>query len=105
MKNDSSCHICKKDCFSDSKDYYMLKDQIWQKIHPKKSGMLCMDCAEKKLGRTLKMEDILICPLTVIFNPYTAAILKGDREARRVNQKYKVRMRITWRQKNSLLTL
>ena len=74
----------------------MLKDDIWFKIHPQKNGMLCMNCAEKKLGRPLQRDDILICPLKVVISPYTASILKGLRECKKVRLKYKSRHSTRW---------
>jgi len=91
-----NCHNCGKNCFDSPKDYYMLKDHIWLNIHPQKNGMLCMACAEQKLGRPLKQDDILICPLTVILNPYTASLLNGLRECKKVRLKYKSRRSIRW---------
>lgn len=70
------CNSCGKDCSKNEKDYYMLTHKLWKKIHPKISGMLCMDCVEEKLGRKLIASDILICPLTVFGNPYTSKIIR-----------------------------
>jgi hypothetical protein len=39
------------------------------------NGMLCMSCAESRLGRKLQKEDILVCRLTTEDNFYTGAIL------------------------------
>ena len=69
------CKKCNKDCLADDKDYYMLKDDLWSTIYPEIKGMLCIGCVEELLGRKLEKDDIMICPLTVSFNPYTAKIL------------------------------
>lgn len=70
-----ACKCCGKDCYADNKDYYMLKDEVWEKIFPMNNGMLCMSCAESRLGRKLQKEDILVCRLTTEDNFYTRAIL------------------------------
>ena len=71
------CMDCGKDCFIHPIDYYMLRHELWKTINPQVKGMLCMDCVEGRLGRKLIKSDILICPLTVDINPYTAKILKS----------------------------
>lgn len=63
--DDNSNFIC-LDCSVstlDNKEYYMLKFGLWKLIHPKNSGMLCIGCVEKRLGRTLTSSDFLDCPL------------------------------------------
>jgi hypothetical protein len=72
------CNGCGKSCIDDSRDYYMVKHSLWEKIAIKKKGMLCMDCFEKRLGRRLEKEDILICPVSVEDNWYTSLILKDN---------------------------
>ena len=69
------CQCCSKDTWEEEKDYYMLKDHIWKKIASDPDGMMCMDCVEEKLGHKLTADDILICPLTELFNSYTREIL------------------------------
>lgn len=96
QKIDSCCHSCGKNCFLNPKDYYMLKDEVWREIHPKIAGMLCMDCVEIKLGRPINQNDILICPLTILGNPYTAQILKGVHERKKILLKYRTKTRIKW---------
>ena len=71
---DASCHDCGKDTFANDKDYYMVKDDLW-KEHGVGKGFLCIDCLEQRLGRKLELEDILLCPLTTLFNPYTRNII------------------------------
>jgi hypothetical protein len=44
-------------------DYYMLKDEIWCSIVPDRRGMLCIHCAEKRLGRELTHADFAEIPL------------------------------------------
>ena len=42
-------------------EYYMLQHEIWLKIKGdgNKKGMLCIPCAERRLGRALTFEDFL----------------------------------------------
>lgn len=60
------CIDCKKDTLK-SNEHYMLKHEIWKKICPedKHNKMLCILCAEKRLGRMLKHSDFLICECTL----------------------------------------
>ena len=68
------CKDCGKDCFIDSRDYYMVTHDIWENKGVG-TGMLCMDCMEDRIGHKLTKNDILPCPLTEHFNPYTKVIL------------------------------
>ena len=57
--------FCKK-CNIDTleiKEYYMVKNEIWKKVNPELTGMLCITCLERKLGRQLKSEDFTDCLL------------------------------------------
>jgi hypothetical protein len=71
---DHSWYIC-MDCSADTnkhEQYYALKDRLWRRINPAVDGMLCLPCAEKRLGRPLSRPDFkdvpvnakqaLICP-------------------------------------------
>ncbi len=75
IQKEWGCNSCGKLCCDDERDYYMVKHEVWKRIHPQIVGMLCMDCCEEKLGRKLIADDILIAPLTTQDNPYTRAIL------------------------------
>lgn len=44
-------------------EYYMVKNKIWNKIHPDMEGMLCVGCLEERLGRSLIPADFTKCPL------------------------------------------
>ncbi len=46
-----------------SQEYYMLKLPVWRKINPQIDGMLCLLCAEKRLGRRLKSTDFSNAPV------------------------------------------
>lgn len=68
------CKDCGKKCNVNSKDYYMVTNELWEK-HGVVKGMLCMDCIEVRIGRKLEKFDIMPCRVTEISNPYTQAIL------------------------------
>jgi hypothetical protein len=56
------CLDCKKDTFI-SEEYYMLWHRIWRRINYKIDGMICLDCAEKRLGRPLHRDDFTKAPV------------------------------------------
>lgn len=38
-------------------EYYMLRDEVWERANPDVDGNLCIGCVELRLGRTLKAAD------------------------------------------------
>src|ERR1700742_4733660 len=44
-------------------EYYALKDTVWRRINPLKIGMLCLRCAEDRLGRPLYRSDFARLPI------------------------------------------
>jgi hypothetical protein len=50
------CMDCDADTYV-SEQYYALKDRLWKRINPAIDGMLCLPCAEKRLGRPLSRRD------------------------------------------------
>ena len=69
------CLDCNKNTFETSeKDYYMLTHELWYGLGMS-DGMLCISCVEKRLGRVLRPEDLLDCPLNNGINKYTRKIL------------------------------
>lgn len=56
------CLDCKVDT-GKINEHYMLKDEIWAKVHDSKFGMMCVGCVEKKLGRLLNSQDFHKCYL------------------------------------------
>lgn len=50
------CMDCGKDTLS-SGEYYMLENAVWRRINPLVIGMLCLECAEDRLGRRLCHAD------------------------------------------------
>lgn len=44
-------------------EYYMIKDVLWKVINPALHGMLCITCAEKRLGRSFEKSDFKDVPV------------------------------------------
>lgn len=44
-------------------EYYMVEDDIWDGVHPKRTGMLCIGCLEKRMGRKLTSTDFTDAPI------------------------------------------
>ena len=44
-------------------EYYMLYDDLWERVNPKIKGMLCIGCCEIRLGRILTREDFIDAPI------------------------------------------
>ena len=72
---DHFCMDCNKDVWISDTDMYMLKDILWEQINPKIKGNLCMKCCEKRLGRKLIKEDLILAPIN-LFNPYFEKFFK-----------------------------
>ena len=56
------CYDCGMDTHDDA-NYYMVKNDLWNKHFNKKRGMLCIGCLEKRIGRKLKYEEFIDCEL------------------------------------------
>ena len=54
------CLDCKVDT-SEIREYYMLKDSVWNQIYDSKVGMFCIGCCEARLKRELTPEDFKEC--------------------------------------------
>lgn len=68
-KRHNTCIDCKaEDC---NGDYYMVKDCIWNEAVLKvdRSGMLCIECLEKRLGRKLVTSDFFTTDCGFLFTP------------------------------------
>jgi hypothetical protein len=72
----SRCFDCKKYVHKNPRDFYMVTDMILAKYGVGKDE-LCMGCLEKRMSRLLERSDILECPVSTEWNPYTSNILKG----------------------------
>src|ERR1035437_10543630 len=68
--NKSRCFNCKKDVHKNPRDYYMVTSKIWADYGAGREE-LCMSCLEKRMGRRLDRSDILECPVSTEWNPYT----------------------------------
>lgn len=58
-------------------EHYFLHDEVWAKIHNSQKGMLCVLCAESRLGRELCADDF---PPVTINDPKIAAMSDRLRE-------------------------
>lgn len=63
---DGACMDCGVDTMARD-EYYMLKDAIWRSINPLGLGMLCLQCAEDRLGRRLHRGDFSAAPVNQLF--------------------------------------
>lgn len=67
---DNPKYIC-MDCHVSTQvlnEYYMLHQKLWLKIHPEDDGMLCIGCAETRLGRQLNSGDFTHYPVNCLIN-------------------------------------
>lgn len=71
---DMRCVDCGKDTSADSRDYFMVKDELWDKYGVGRK-LLCVGCFEKRLGRKLRREDLTDCIVNTQWNEYTKKIL------------------------------
>ena len=56
------CKDCGNECLS---DMFMVHDELWEK-HARHDELLCQDCFETRLGRTLAPEDFTDAPINRI---------------------------------------
>lgn len=42
-------------------EYYMVRDDIWERVWGDRPGLLCIGCLESRLGRTLASDDFTDC--------------------------------------------
>lgn len=56
------CLDCQQNLL-ESGEYYMLHDDLWARINPRIDGQLCIDCAERRLGRRLTPDDFTDAPI------------------------------------------
>jgi hypothetical protein len=75
------CMDCAKDTDS-AQEFYALRDDLWRMIvrRPRRGGMLCLNCVERRLGRPLHRLDFKPVPV----NAGQAAVCQAlaDRLAR-----------------------
>lgn len=53
---------CSKDTL-ECNELYALHRRLWRKINPLIARMLCLDCAERRLGRELTSADFSKAPI------------------------------------------
>jgi hypothetical protein len=68
-------------------EYYMLKDAVWRTINPLKIGMLCLQCAEDRLGRPLHRSDFSSASVNPMFAERCAALAERLRRKRPVSSR------------------
>lgn len=66
---DCECDTC------DVNEYYMVRDHLWRKAVPKRTGMLCIGCLETRLGRTLTKADFTDVPVNKGWCPQSPRLL------------------------------
>jgi len=44
-------------------DWFMVKNKLWLQVTKKEDKVICKDCFEKILGRTLTEDDLMSCPM------------------------------------------
>ncbi|WP_298705408.1 hypothetical protein [uncultured Variovorax sp.] len=56
-----ACQDCAKHTAAD--DYYMVTDTLWQTVHSRDQGMLCLSCLQSRMGRELQSSDFIDAPV------------------------------------------
>lgn len=58
------CMDCGKDTDA-AQEYFALQDDLWRRIvrRPHRTGMLCLACVERRLGRSLNRADFKPVPV------------------------------------------
>jgi hypothetical protein len=84
---DRSCMDCGIDTRATG-EYYSLKDSLWRRINPLVLGMLCLGCAEDRMGRVLCKRDFSSAPI----NAESAERCPGL--ARRLNRRTTAKSRV-----------
>jgi hypothetical protein len=55
-------------------EYYMVWDRVWNQAMADQSGMLCVGCLERRLGRKLVPDDFNESPLNWGGSPYPQSL-------------------------------
>lgn len=56
-----ACQDCPEDTLGG--DYYMVHNELWDRVHPNGAGMLCLSCLEIRAGRRLRLSDFTDAPI------------------------------------------
>lgn len=59
--NDCSVHT------GNRSNWYMLTYKLWHSLTPDKARFLCVECVEKRLGRSLRLTDLSDVPVNTTF--------------------------------------
>lgn len=59
-----NCMDCQRNTAALREYPYMMQDELWNSIVPGGKGMLCLDCASKRIQRPLKRSDFKMLPKT-----------------------------------------
>ncbi len=92
-RNSWDCKDCEIDTSANPRDYYMVTCDVWNRYglggsvevpggwehSGDPSGMLCMDCMERRLGRKLRRDDLMSALVNHI-NPYTRGVILNTYE-------------------------
>jgi len=62
MANRGFCLDCLNNTFK-TREYYMLRNEIWALTNVGRKGMLCIECCEARIGRQLIPSDFSDCYL------------------------------------------
>lgn len=57
-----SCQDCMIDTV-ETRNYYMVHNEVWQQANPKNHGMLCLPCLQRRLNRRLTLDDFTGAPI------------------------------------------
>lgn len=66
----SRCLDCSIDTI-DTGEYYMLRSDLWRGLTGSRYGYLCIGCLEARLGRRLRLDDFMLCPLNCMIDAGT----------------------------------
>ncbi len=67
------CLDCDVDTFIND-EIYMVNNDVWLEANPKKVGMLCIGCLEKRLGRPLTKSDFTDCRDNTVAKPRSSRL-------------------------------
>ena len=56
-------------------EHYFLKQSVWDTIHTSIKGMLCIGCAEQRLGRKLTKDDFTDCYINSLKGKHSLRLL------------------------------
>jgi hypothetical protein len=59
-------------------EYYMVEHDVWDQVCKRKE-MLCIECFEDRLGRTLTSADFIKCPVNDVNDPDFPMWSRSDR--------------------------